>query len=174
MAVVLHRSTPQEITQLRGSDVQRIDGILTLNLTPDAGTIKGGRARLVPIHDHLIDQGFLEFVKSRGDGPLFYRPRRADNPTAAEPMQQRKSPAAQARQRLATWVREIGVTDKAIRPNHAWRHTFKRRAARAKIEQGIRDAICGHSPRTVADIYETPTLDDMAEALKRFPRYELD
>jgi hypothetical protein len=27
---------------------------------------------------------------------------------------------------------------------------------------------------TVADIYETPTLEDMAEALKRFPRYELD
>jgi hypothetical protein len=30
-----------------------------------------------------------------------------------------------------------------------------------------------HSPRTVADQYETPTLGDMAEALKKFPRYEI-
>ncbi len=32
--------------------------------------------------------------------------------------------------------------------------------------------MCGHSPRDVADQYETPTLNDMAEALKKFPRYE--
>ena len=75
---------------------------------------------------------------------------------------------------LGEWVRSVGVTDKAVRPNHAWRHTFKRRAARAKIEPTVRDAICGHSPRTVADQYETPTLDDMAEALKKFPRYEIE
>jgi hypothetical protein len=30
-----------------------------------------------------------------------------------------------------------------------------------------------HSPRTVADQYETPTLGDMAEAPTRFPRYEI-
>jgi integrase len=77
------------------------------------------------------------------------------------------------RERLAAWVRSIGVGDKAVRPNHAWRHTFKRRAARAGIEATIRDAICGHSPRTVADLYETPTLGDMAAAMKKFPRYEV-
>jgi hypothetical protein len=37
----------------------------------------------------------------------------------------------------------------------------------------MRDAICGHSPRTVADEYETPALGDMAAALKTFPRYVL-
>lgn len=30
-----------------------------------------------------------------------------------------------------------------------------------------------HSPRTVADQYETPTLGDMAEALTKFSRYEI-
>jgi hypothetical protein len=48
-----------------------------------------------------------------------------------------------------------------------------REAARAGIEQRIRRAIAGHSQRDVADRYETPTLEDMAEALKRFPRYEV-
>jgi hypothetical protein len=37
----------------------------------------------------------------------------------------------------------------------------------------MRDAICGHSPRTVADEYETPSLGDMAAAMKKFPRYGL-
>jgi hypothetical protein len=35
-----------------------------------------------------------------------------------------------------------------------------------------KDTRC-HSPRTVADQYETPTLGDMAEALTKFPRYEV-
>jgi integrase len=75
---------------------------------------------------------------------------------------------------LADWVRnEVEVKDTAIRPNHAWRHTFKRKAARAGIEAGIRDGICGHSPRAVADQYETPTVADMAVALKKFPRYDI-
>jgi hypothetical protein len=30
-----------------------------------------------------------------------------------------------------------------------------------------------HSPRTVADQYETPTLGDMAEALTKFHRYDI-
>lgn len=41
------------------------------------------------------------------------------------------------RQRLGDWVREIGVTDQDVRPNHAWRHSFKRKASRAGIDRGI-------------------------------------
>jgi hypothetical protein len=82
-----------------------------------------------------------------------------------------RGPAERAREDLAPC--DLGVTDKRIQPNHAWRHTWKRRAARARIEAGIRDAVCGHAPRTVADYYEQPTVEDMANALKHFPRYEV-
>ena len=58
-----------------------------------------------------------------------------------------------------------------IRCSHAWRHTFKTRAARAKIDPIIRDKICGHAPRTAAEGYEHVTVNDMAEALKQFPPY---
>jgi integrase len=78
-----------------------------------------------------------------------------------------------SREKLAEWVRSLGVTDPNISPNHAWRHTFKRRAARAGIERHIRDAMCGHKPRDVGDKYETPTVEDMAVALRKFPRYGL-
>ena len=65
------------------------------------------------------------------------------------------------------------MPDKDVRPLHGFRHLFKTVAARAGIEAGIRDAICGHSPRTVADEYEAPTVERMAEALKKFPRYAI-
>jgi uncharacterized cupredoxin-like copper-binding protein len=40
------------------------------------------------------------------------------------------------------------------------------------IEPAATKDIRCHSPRTVADQYETPTLGDMTEALTKFPRYE--
>jgi integrase len=164
-----------EITQLRGKDVVQHDGIWAIQITPEAGSVKTGRPRTVPLHEHLLEQGFLDFVAAKGKGPLFYNdqtPLKGGNTDPTNPARPR---SVKTWERLADWVRnEVGVKDKAIRPNHAWRHTFKRRAARAGIEAGTRDAICGHSPRSIADQYETPTLADMAEALKKFPRYETE
>jgi integrase len=162
---------PGEITQLRGSDVVEENGIPAMRITPDAGSVKGREPRVVPLHDHLIEQGFLQFVAQHGAGPLFYNPNSRKGKGGSE---KRKPPrSVLARQRLAHWVRSLGIAEKGLSPLHGWRHTFKRLAARAGIEPGMRDAICGHSPRTVADEYETPTLEDMAEALKKFPRYEV-
>ena len=129
---------PAEITQLRGVDLERMEDIWTLNLTPAAGTIKGGSARRVPLHSHVIEQGFLEFVRDRGEAPLFYRPRTNQ---IGEPAKALKSPAAQVRQRLADWVREIGVDDEHLSPNHAWRHTFKLIGSRAAISDSLLDYI---------------------------------
>jgi integrase len=78
-----------------------------------------------------------------------------------------------ARERLAAWVRDQGVADPGISPNHAWRHLFKTCARRAGIEASIRDAICGHAPRSTAESYEHVTPEDMAEALSKFPRYSI-
>jgi integrase len=76
-----------------------------------------------------------------------------------------------AANKLGRWVRGLGIADPGISPNHAWRHMFKTRARRAGIDQGIRDAICGHSSRSVAQDYEHVTVEDMAKALRRFRRY---
>ena len=50
---------PGEMTQLRGADVIERDGVHAIRITPAAGTVKGGTARIVPLHEHLIAQGFL-------------------------------------------------------------------------------------------------------------------
>ena len=75
-----------EITQLRGKDVERRGDFWAFRITPEAGTVKTGKAHVVPLHEHLIEQGFIKFVERCGKGPLFYKPRTittpSDNPTS--------------------------------------------------------------------------------------------
>jgi integrase len=159
-----------EITQLRGIDVTQRGDFYVMKLTPEAGSIKTGNARTVPLHDHLIEQGFVDFVKAQGSGPLFYNARTADR-TEDDPLNPERSPAIKTRARLGAWVRELGVTDPGVGPTHGWRHTFQRIADRSDIAEKMSDAITGHAPATVGRRYGPATVEDMAEALKKFPRY---
>jgi hypothetical protein len=45
---------------------------------------------------------------------------------------------------------------------------------RSGISERIFDAITGHAPVTAGRAYGKPNLSDMAEALKKFPRYLQD
>jgi integrase len=151
-----------EVTQLRGMDIEKRDGFHIMRITPDAGTTKTNTFREVPLHDHLIALGFLEFVKSRGAGPLFYEAAKTKRPRSLK-----------TRERLAAWVRELGVKEKGVSPTHGWRHTFKAIAERSGISERISDAITGHAPTTSGRGYGRPTVADMAGALKNFPRFEV-
>jgi integrase len=162
---------PGEITQLRGTDIQQQGQVHAMNLTPEAGTIKTRKPRRVPIHQHVIDQGFLDFVRSRGSGPLFYEPTK--NNGSSDPLNPRRPRAVTVRQRLAAWVRKLGVTDRELSPMHAWRHSFKQIADRVGITERTSDHITGHRHRTVGAGYGAPTLEDMAAALEKFPEYSL-
>ena len=135
-----------EITQLRGQDIHQVEGVWTMTLTPDAGTVKTGEARTVPLHEHLIAQGFLDFVNTRGQGPLFYDGETAK--AAGDPLKPKTTRAVILRNELAAWVRSAGVTDKGVSPNHSWRHTFKKIADRVGITERTSDAITGHAPTT--------------------------
>jgi integrase len=162
-----------EITQLRGMDVIRQEGVNVIHITPDAGTVKTGRGRAVPLHGHLIAQGFLTFAASRGEGPLFYNVAKG-TPRVSEATNPSKARYVKTREHLAAWVRRtLKIEDREVRPNHAWRHTFKQVAARNGIPDGMSDYITGHAPATAARGYGAPTIGDMAEALKKFPRYEV-
>ncbi len=161
-----------EITQLRKEDIVLRDGIQVMELSPEAGTVKTGQGRTVPLHEHIIEQGFLDFVSSRRDGPLFYNPR--TDATPDDPTKPKRARSVTVVNRLATWVRALGVTDKEIQPNHAWRHTFKARALRFGMREHIVDAICGHAPASVGRGYSTPTIGDKAAELRKFQRYEFD
>jgi integrase len=151
-----------ELTQLRAEDIDHERK--AIKITPDAGPVKTRKVRVVPLHEHMIEQGFLEWARKQR-GPLFHHPAKADSP------ENYRGPAVKARERLAEWVREIGVDDPEVSPLHGWRHLFKRKAARAGIEAVLRDAFVGHAPRNVADMYEEPEFEDLARAIVKFPRY---
>lgn len=161
-----------EITQLRGADVLKRGAFYVMRLTPDAGTVKTRQARVVPIHEHLIEQGFIEFVEGMGKGPLFYNEGRKAGRTA-DPLNPSRTPAMTARARLGEWVRTLGVDDPEVSPTHGWRHTFKQTAERAGIPEKIHDAITGHAATTEGRKYGAPTAEDMAEAMSKFPRYDI-
>jgi len=170
-----------EITQMRGCDLTprwvtiEIDGvkrtveIWVLQITPEAGGVKTDEAREVPLHPHLVEQGFPEFVKTRGDGPIFYDPKRRRNGSDVRPQYQKVA------DKLADWVREIGVDDKGVSPNHGWRHRFNREARKVRMDPEVRDAIKGHKPRTEGELYgDDVPLEAKWIEIQRLPRIEVE
>jgi integrase len=93
-----------EVAQLWGSRIVEIDGIHVMRIAPaeDGGTLKNeGSERDVPIHPAIIERGFLDFVKQRGSGPLFYGKKGHGQRHASKPVANH----------LAAWIREQGFTD---------------------------------------------------------------
>jgi integrase len=126
--------------------------------------VKTGQFRDVPIHPHLIEMGFLDYVKTR-TGPLFYDPARGRGGSAANPISKK------AGERLAAWVRKLGIDDVGVDPNHGWRHSFKTRGRACGMRESVLDAIQGHAPRTEGGKYGGYTIEMKASELKLFPRY---
>ena len=128
---------------------------------------KTGKARIVPLHDALIDEGFLDFAGSAPDGLLFVgdRPRKVIN-LERTIQEQRAS-------QIAEWIQQHLELSEGVDPNHGWRHSFITRAT-GRMEERIQHAICGHNEkRNVADGYFTATIAEMKAGLDNFPRYPL-
>jgi integrase len=153
-----------ELTRLAVEDIRTESGVHVM----DPRETKTGVPRTVPLHEHLIEQGFLTFVARVGSGPLFYD--RAKHRSGAQ-----ITPAEVRAQQLAAWVREAAdLKDPNVDPNHGWRHTWKTIALGAGIEERIRDAVTGHRVMPVGRRYETPPIPMLADALAKFPRYEIE
>lgn len=156
-----------EITQLRAEDVSEIDGVWTMLITPEAGGVKTNEARTVPLHMHLLEQGFLEVVKGK-DGPLFYDPSRARG--GQENRHHKKVGMF-----LSEWVRKkVGVADINVAPNHGWRHTFKTICREVEIDEEAADYIQGHAHKGQGRRYGSNTIPALAKQLAKFPRFEID
>jgi integrase len=156
-----------EMTQLRGQDIYEEDGVWVMRITPEAGTVKTRVARIVPLHPHLIDQGFLTFVRSRGKGPLFYSPERQRGGSAENPTYVRMG------QKLAKWVRGLGVDDPNVDPNHGWRHLFKTRGRAAGIASDKLDALQGHAAGSVGAEYGSYPARVLMQEIVKLPRFDV-
>lgn len=155
-----------EITQLRAMDIREEDGVWIIHITPEAGSVKTGKARKVPIHSHLIEQGFHKLGKQGDATPLFYDPNamRGGSKTATQ--------AAKMGERLAKWVRSLGI-EEGVQPNHGWRHRFKTVARSVRMDSEARDAIQGHAPQTEGQAYGEWPLDALRAEVEKLGRYQL-
>jgi len=157
-----------EITQLRSSDVLKVDGIDCIRITPEAGTVKTGGQRIVPLHPHLVEDGFVAWAKRKKPAPLFYSEARQRKPDRQNPTY------ASVGNKLAEWVRkDLGIEDPLVAPNHGWRHRFKTVARKVRMDPEVRDVVQGHAPRTQGEDYGEFPPEVMLREIEKLPRYEV-
>ena len=101
-----------EMIQLRKEDVRREQDGWIIRLSPEAGDTKTDDYRDVPVHEHLIAVGFIDFVQQSKPGHLFCDVGKDGSITG---------PADGVYKRIRDAAREV-VTDTRVQPNHAWRY----------------------------------------------------
>jgi integrase len=154
-----------EVCQLRAEDIHCEDGIWYMSFRPEAGSLKNdGSERKVPLHPHVLEAGFLAFVRSKGRGPLFY------DPNQRRPGAKKPQPKIVAKN-VAAWVHRLGIEvgrkEHRKDPNHAWRHLFKTLGRDAGIQDSVLDAITGNSAPTVGREYGETWLTTASRAVTR-------
>jgi integrase len=125
-----------EITPLEKRDVSEVEGHWFIHIrVGDGRTTKTGKARKVPVHRALINEGFIEWVKAQPAGKLFPGGKNED-------------------QRLREWIHEKVFPNREDLPppNHGFRHLFED-ALFAGVSQKAALYITGRSSGSSADDY---------------------
>jgi integrase len=156
-----------EITSLLPSDIQQIMGHWCFVLRPEI--TKGKRLRRVPVHKHLVEQGFLKYVEDRRrvGKPLFYEPARARGGKEANPQWQKVG------ERLGEWVHESLKVDD-VQPNHGWRHLWREIVRGTKMKPELCDYMCGHEGKSGTSArYGKRKVPVLAKEMALFPRFKV-
>lgn len=153
-----------EIAQLRKEDVRQEGKRWVIRITPDAGSVKTGEYRDVPLHQQVIALDFVNFLNAAKSGPLFHG--------ATEPAKFLVNARATSG-RLSEWLRETGLVPQGVQPSHGWRHRFKTVARQEGLSDRTIDAIQGHAGKTAGDSYGDVTLVAKARVIDGFPEYDL-
>jgi len=152
----------EEICQLATENVKQQNGIWVLDINGDDGrklkTLSS--KRLIPIHSHLIELGFLEFV-SKPKRKLVFR----------ELKKRRDGYSQDVSKWFGRYRISVGVThDK--KTFHSFRHTVSYILKNAKIEPKMIIAILGHTDRDISTgryggDYEPGVLSEAIETIPR-------
>ncbi|HZG28512.1 MAG TPA: tyrosine-type recombinase/integrase [Ensifer sp.] len=140
-----------EALQLEKQDVFQLEGEWFIHIrVGDGRTTKTKKARKVPVHDALIEEGFIGFVEGRAAGKLF--------------------PGTFQDQRLREWVKDGPLKDEANTPppNHGFRHLFED-ALFGDVNQKAALYITGRSSGSSADDYGGSDLKllELAKQMKK-------
>lgn len=131
---------------------------------PRSRTVKDKEARVVVLHPHLVEMGFVDFARAGGKGHLFLTPSKGGD---------WRGPWISVKNRIREMAR-AAIGGAEVAPNHGWRHRFKTVGRGAGVSDALLDHITGHAPATVGRSYGTFPLSVQAKAMAHFPRYSVD
>lgn len=151
--------------QLRKQDLRQEDDLWIIKITPEAGAVKDGEFREVPLHEHLVEMGFPAFVSKAKEGYLFMK-------VFGDTQEAQRAAWRTTKNRVTDFVREV-VKDPDVQPNHVWRHRFRTEARNVGIPRDISFDITGHDSKDEGDKYGTVTNKAKAAAMAKYPRYQV-
>jgi hypothetical protein len=160
-----------ELTSLHPSDVlsDKETGIWCVVIKPSLE--KTAKWRTVPIHSHVIEQGFLDYVEKRRRAklPLFFDPSRSRGGKPGNPQFKKVA------ERVGEWI-SIGLGIKNVQPNHGWRHRFKSVARHVEMDREVEGFITGHRPKRqgASPDYGDRWVETMANEIEKYPRYRIE
>lgn len=152
------------MVNLRGCDIQLIDGIWCAYIDPEAGPVKSAPSiRHVPLHPDVLAAGFLDFVDTKGTARLFYddtarrRMRRVKKRTKAGSRPPAASLGDSAYKRLCAWVKtvpgiEVGMS-KRTAPLHGLRKWASSALVRGRVDPTVARFVTGHAAPDAAGAY---------------------
>lgn len=152
----------EELAGLRKEDVQQVEGLWVVAIQPtaDRRLKNDSSARVLPLPEALVAEGFADWVLQQGPGLLFPEP----PPPATDP---RLSHYASVR--LGKLLRaQAGIADRAA-VFHSSRHFTAQQLVDAGAEQRVIEQVLGHSSRSMTARYSRGgvPLPLLAEAMER-------
>lgn len=154
---------PAELAQLRKQDVREEDGRWIIRISPDAGSVKAGDYRDVPLHPQVIELGFAAFAQGAKEGPLFHNGTKPERFLAS---------ARATAGRVSQWLQEKELVPAGVQPSHGWRHRFKTVAREIGADPRVVDAIQGHASKTAGDDYGDVSIAAKLRVIDALPSYK--
>lgn len=151
-----------ELCQLYTDDIARLDGVWCIRVRsarPDQRLKNLNSERVIPVHNQLIQLGFLDFVKAQTHDRLF-----------SELKLQRDGYAATASKWFARFKSSMGFN--RGHDFHSFRHTVATFLKYADVNVVVAAAILGHGSGTITyDRYgKRHTLSRLNEAINTIPK----
>jgi hypothetical protein len=161
-----------ELTSLYPADVSPdpVSGIWCVVIKPRLE--KTQQWRTIPLHSHVIEQGFLDYVEQRRAAklPLFYNPGRSRGAKAGNPQFKKVA------ERLAEWLHKEKLIPDGVQPSHAWRHLFKSTSRHVGMNPEVEGFITGHRPKdsNASSSYGDRWVATMSAEVEKYPRFAVD
>lgn len=153
----------EELAQLYTLDIKEINGIhyFDLEANDDDKSLKNcSSVRKVPIHNDLIDLGFLSYIKSlKNSKRLFPKLTIGGDGTYGD----------NVGDWLGLYFRNKLKVNSQLRPIHAFRHTFKTNARLVGMSKDVHDTITGHNSGDVSSSYGHYPLELLHQEINRVP-----